>query len=48
MPESEETTSLGMEEWIGWGAEEEAADLLDLAEGRPVSWVPGRGWLRSD
>ncbi|MEW6777366.1 MAG: ribbon-helix-helix domain-containing protein [Bdellovibrionota bacterium] len=46
-PESTEHESLGIAEWAGGLPPEEAGDLVDLAGGQPVEWIPGEGWRRS-
>ncbi len=42
-PESSELADAGLEEWAGRRGE--SSELLDLAEGKPVRWVRGRGWV---
>jgi hypothetical protein len=44
-PESSELADAGLEEWGTRARGGESSDLLDLAEGKPVRWVQGRGWV---
>jgi hypothetical protein len=44
-PESSELADAGLEEWGGRAGRRESSQLLDLAEGKPVRWVHGRGWV---
>ena len=43
-PDSQSFESAGLEEWFLQGAQD-AAELLDLDGGTPVSWVPDQGWV---
>jgi Arc/MetJ-type ribon-helix-helix transcriptional regulator len=43
-PESSELAEAGLDDWAARLPAERASDLLDLRAGRPVRWVPGRGW----
>ena len=44
-PESAELANLGFEEWVRALPEENTEALLDPHAGRPVRWVPGKGWV---
>jgi Arc/MetJ-type ribon-helix-helix transcriptional regulator len=44
-PESSELADSGLEEWGIRSRDGESSELLDLAEGKPVRWVRGRGWV---
>ncbi len=46
-PESAEHEPLGIAEWAEKLPKEEAGDLVDLAGGQPVEWIPGEGWRKS-
>jgi Arc/MetJ-type ribon-helix-helix transcriptional regulator len=42
--ESEQLAEAGFDEWAS-GLPDEDADLVDVAAGTPVRWVPGEGWV---
>jgi hypothetical protein len=44
-PESSTLADAGLEDWGGRAPVGESSELLDLAEGKPVRWVRGRGWV---
>ena len=44
-PESQGVEALGLREWFAT-AKNEAAELLDLAGGTEVCWVPNVGWTQ--
>jgi Arc/MetJ-type ribon-helix-helix transcriptional regulator len=44
-PESVELAELGFEEWSRGLPEEDAAALVDPNAGKPIRWVPGKGWV---
>ena len=37
----------GLEEWTRGLLEEDAEALVDSKAGKPVRWVPGKGWMES-
>jgi hypothetical protein len=43
-PESGEIGELGVEEWTPSLAEEDVEGLVESGRGKPVRWVPGKGW----
>lgn len=43
-PETENLAQTGLEEWARGLPEEDVRDLVDPRAGRPLRWVPGRGW----
>jgi hypothetical protein len=43
-PETEELAEAGLDDWASSLPQEDAADLVDLSAGKPVRWVPGKGW----
>ncbi len=43
-PETEDLAEAGLDDWASSLPEEAAADLVDLGAGKPVRWVPGKGW----
>jgi hypothetical protein len=43
--ETSELADAGFDEWASRLPDEKASDLVDLRAGRPVRWVPGRGWI---
>jgi hypothetical protein len=44
-PESADLAELGFAEWATGLPEEDTEALVDSGAGRPVRWVPGKGWL---
>ena len=48
LPESAELAEQGFEEWTRSLPEEDAEGLVDSSAGRPVRWVPGKGWLEGN
>jgi hypothetical protein len=44
-PETSELADAGLEEWGARVRPEEASELLNPSEGKPVRWVRGRGWV---
>lgn len=46
-PESERLAETGFQHWAKSLPREAAADLVDVTSGRPVRWVPGKGWKES-
>jgi hypothetical protein len=44
-PESSELADAGLEEWGTRSRRGDSADLLDPGGGKPVRWVPGKGWV---
>jgi hypothetical protein len=35
----------GLDEWARRLPDEDAAPLVDMAAGRPIRWVRGKGWV---
>lgn len=46
-PDSEQLAEAGFDEWAASLPTEDAADLVDVAAGKPVRWVPGQGWVEA-
>jgi hypothetical protein len=46
-PESSELADAGLEEWGARAPGQETDALLDPAAGKPVRWLPGKGWVDS-
>jgi Arc/MetJ-type ribon-helix-helix transcriptional regulator len=46
-PESAELAELGLKEWTRGLPEEDTEALVDSSAGKPVRWVPGKGWVES-
>ena len=46
-PQAEEVAEEGLTEWGDWGGSEDQ-DLVDLEDGRLVSWSPGSGWTETE
>ena len=44
-PEAAELADQGIEEWARSLPPEDTEALLDPKAGRPVSWIPGKGWV---
>src|SRR5262249_11351174 len=44
-PESADLAEQGLREWAQTLPEEDAAALLDSRAGKPIRWVPGKGWV---
>jgi post-segregation antitoxin (ccd killing protein) len=44
-PESAGLAEQGFEEWTSGLPEEDAEALVDGSAGKPVRWVPGKGWV---
>jgi hypothetical protein len=44
-PESAVLTGQGLEEWMRGLPEEDTGALIDSKAGKPVQWVPGKGWV---
>ena len=44
-PETSELAAAGFADWGARLPDEKASDLVDVRAGRPVRWVPGRGWI---
>src|SRR5213594_1588135 len=44
-PEAMELADAGIEEWGSGSRPGDASELLDPAGGKPIRWVPGKGWL---
>jgi len=44
-PESTELAEQGFEEWSRGLPEEDAEALVDMSAGKPIRWVPGKGWV---
>ena len=44
-PESALLADGGLQEWARSLPEEDAESLLDASLGKPVQWVPGKGWM---
>ena len=44
-PETSELADAGLEEWAARLPDEKSSALLDPRAGKPVHWVPGRGWI---
>lgn len=47
-PESSEIAEEGLAAWAGALPDEEVADLVDVAAGRAVRWIPGAGWTSEE
>ena len=43
-PESRKTVDLGFDDWAQRLPDESVTDLVDLAGGTEIRWVPGEGW----
>jgi Arc/MetJ-type ribon-helix-helix transcriptional regulator len=43
-PEAEALAAIGLEAWARRLPEDDPRGLVDLKRGRPIRWVPGRGW----
>ena len=46
-PEGAEVAEQGLEEWARSLPEEDAVALVDRRAGKPVRWVPGKGWTEA-
>lgn len=44
-PETAELAEQGFEEWAGGLPEEDVEALVNSRAGKPVRWVPGKGWV---
>ena len=44
-PESVELAEQGFEEWARGLPEEDTETLVDSSAGKPVRWIPGKGWV---
>jgi len=44
-PESAELAEQGLEEWARSLPEEDTEALVDRSAGKPIRWVPGKGWV---
>jgi hypothetical protein len=44
--ESAELVESGFEEWTRSLPDENAESLVDRKAGKPVRWVPGKGWVK--
>ena len=44
-PDSAELAEQGLAEWSRGLPEEDAEGLVDSSAGKPISWVPGKGWI---
>jgi hypothetical protein len=44
-PESSKLADAGLEEWGARSNRGDSAELLDPGAGKPVRWVPGKGWV---
>ena len=44
-PKSRELADLGIEQWAKNLPAEDAAELVDLKAGKPVRWIPDKGWV---
>ena len=44
-PETSELADAGFADWTARLPQEKLSDLVDVRAGRPVRWVPGRGWI---
>jgi Arc/MetJ-type ribon-helix-helix transcriptional regulator len=44
-PESAELAERGFEEWARGLPDEDTEKLVDSSAGKPVRWVPRRGWV---
>ncbi len=45
--EADEIAEAGFEEWAVAGDEADL-DLVDVADGTPIRWLPGRGWVETE
>src|SRR5580658_2665922 len=46
-PESADLAELGFEEWARGLPDEDTEALVDNSAGKPVRWLPGKGWVES-
>ena len=44
-PESTELAGHGLDEWARSLPDEDTSTLVDAHAGRPVRWIPGKGWV---
>ena len=44
-PDTADGTAHGLEDWADSLPEEDAEALLNTAQGRPLRWVEGQGWI---
>ena len=44
-PETSELADAGLEGWGAGSSRDDDANLLNPAEGKPIRWVRGRGWV---
>jgi hypothetical protein len=44
-PESSQLADAGLEEWGARSRRGDSAELLDPGAGKPIRWVPGKGWV---
>jgi len=44
-PESAELAEQGFDEWARGSPEEDTEALFDSRAGKPVRWIPGKGWV---
>jgi Arc/MetJ-type ribon-helix-helix transcriptional regulator len=44
-PDGAELAEQGLAEWSRGLPEEDAGELVDSGAGKPISWVPGKGWM---
>jgi hypothetical protein len=47
-PESVELAEQGLDEWARGLPDEDTGALLDGNAGKPIRWIPGKGWLELD
>jgi hypothetical protein len=46
-PESAQLAELGLDEWAHSLPKEDTAAMVDSHAGKPVRWVPGKGWTET-
>jgi Arc/MetJ-type ribon-helix-helix transcriptional regulator len=44
-PDSAELADQGLAEWARGLPEEDTGGLVDSSAGKPIRWVPGKGWV---
>jgi Arc/MetJ-type ribon-helix-helix transcriptional regulator len=44
-PDTAELAEAGMTEWAHSLPDEDAEGLVDMSKGKPVRWIPDRGWV---
>ncbi len=46
-PETHELADAGLDDWGRGTKPGDSSELLDSGAGRPVRWVPGKGWVEA-